>query len=112
MVGEIRMSQLMTTSAPRTDKAQIDRLCTAIRGKLQFMDYLVRAAVADTERLESESDTGTRIFLRQLIEMHTASLAAEGAGMSHVGDLCAAIDALLRSDPAPAPEVHRNGDAA
>src|SRR5262245_33761976 len=55
---EKRMSQLATH--PATDPAQLQKLCTSIRGKLQFMDYLVRAAVADLERYQAEADTGTR----------------------------------------------------
>ena len=54
------MSQL--TAAPESArKTELSRLCVAIRGKLQFMDYLVRAAVADAERYHGEADPGTRI---------------------------------------------------
>ena len=43
------MSQL--TSEPATaEQTQLAKLCVSIRGKLQFMDYLVRAAVADADR--------------------------------------------------------------
>src|SRR5205823_2528690 len=70
---EIRMSQV--AAPPAAEQAQIEKLCTSIRGKLQFMDYLVRAAVADVDRFQGEGDAGTRIFLRQLIEMHASNLA-------------------------------------
>ena len=53
----IRMSQL-TASPESAEKAQLSRLCVAIRGKLQFMDYLVRAAVADAERYQDENTPG------------------------------------------------------
>ena len=59
------MSQV--TAAPETtETSQLSRLCVSIRGKLQFLDYLVRAAVADAERYQDETDPGTRIFIRQL----------------------------------------------
>ena len=64
------MSQTLTAPPPfRSERQQFEKLCSSIRGKLQFMDYLVRAAVADVDRFQGESDAGTRIFLRQLIEM-------------------------------------------
>jgi hypothetical protein len=78
---------------------QLDKLCTSIRGKLQFMDYLVRAAVADVDRFEGETDPGTRIFLRQLIEMHATSLAQEIENMRAVGDLCRTLEAVTKNDP-------------
>ena len=79
---------------PAPDLGQLDKICTSIRGKLQFMDYLVRAAVADVDRFEGESDAGTRIFLRQLIEMHASSLALEIDNMRSVGDLCRMLEAV------------------
>src|SRR3954463_15595748 len=83
----IRMSQL-SASREMTDQAQLAKLCSTIRGKLQFMDYLVRAAVADVERFQEEPEAGTRIFIRQLIEMHASNLALECENMRFVGDLC------------------------
>jgi hypothetical protein len=92
------MSQL--TAAPdSTDRTQLSRLSTAVRGKLQFMDYLVRAAVADIERFQDESDPGTRIFIKQLVEMHTASLRLESQNMRMIGDLCNVFEAMV-STPA------------
>lgn len=88
------MSQL-TIAPSRTDRAQLDKLCNAIRGKLQFMDYLIRAAVADVERYQSETDTGTQVFLKQLIEMHASNLAVECENMRLIGDLCSEIDAAV-----------------
>lgn len=104
------MSQL-TTSPQRTERAQLDKLCTSIRGKLQFMDYLVRAAVADVDRFNEESDQGTRIFLRQLIEMHTANLAVECENMRLMGELCSALEAAVSPEPVQG-SSYRNGDAA
>jgi hypothetical protein len=92
------MSQL--TAAPNsTDRAQLSRLSTSVRGKLQFMDYLVRAAVADIERFQDESDPGTRIFIKQLVEMHTASLRLESQNMRMIDDLCNVFEAMV-STPA------------
>ena len=88
------MSQL--TSPPEVSQhTQLSRLSTSIRGKLQFMDYLVRAAVADVERFQDETDPGTRIFIKQLVEMHTASLRLESQNMRMIGDLCNVLEALV-----------------
>ena len=59
------------------------------------MDYLVRAAVADAERYQDETDPGTRIFIRQLVEMHAANLRLESQNMRLVGDLCGALESLV-----------------
>jgi hypothetical protein len=88
------MSQL--TSEPATaEQTQLAKLCVSIRGKLQFMDYLVRAALADADRYQAESDPGTRIFIRQLVEMHAANLRQESQNMRLVGDVCAALEAIV-----------------
>ena len=101
----IRMSQL--TREPETaDQAQLSRLCVAIRGKLQFMDYLVRAALADADRYQAENDPGTRIFIRQLVEMHTANLRQESQNMRLVADVCAAFETIV----AGSGETHAEGD--
>jgi hypothetical protein len=95
------MSPVTTAAAPElTDQARLTKLCTAIRGKLQFMDYLVRAAVADVERHRDEDDQGTRIFIRQLVEMHAANLEREAQNMRLVGDLCNLLESLV-SDEGP-----------
>jgi hypothetical protein len=88
------MSQL-TAAAETTEGSQLSRLCVSIRGKLQFMDYLVRAAVADAERYQDETDPGTRIFIRQLVEMHAANLRQESQNMRLVGELCSALESLV-----------------
>lgn len=88
------MSQL-TASPTQTDHQQLEKLCVSIRGKLQFMDYLVRAAVADVERFQDETDAGTRIFIRQLIEMHATNLAQECDQMRLVGDFRQALESTL-----------------
>ena len=59
------------------------------------MDYLVRAAVADAGRYQDETDPGTRIFIRQLVEMHAANLRLESQNMRLVGELCAALESLV-----------------
>src|SRR5262249_7511321 len=89
-----RMSHV-TTATESTESAELARLCVSIRGKLQFMDYLVRAAVADAERYHDETDPGTRIFIRQLVEMHAVNLQRESQNMRLVGDLCAALEATV-----------------
>ena len=88
------MSQL-TATAEYTDRTQLTRLSTSIRGKLQFLDYLVRAAVADVERFQGESDPGTRIFIKQLVEMHTANLRLESQNLRTVSDLCNVLEAIV-----------------
>ena len=93
------MSLPASTLPSATELRQLDRLCTSIRGKLQFMDYLVRAAVADVERFEGETDAGTRIFLRQLIEMHASNLAVECENMRLVGELCGSLESLVNGEP-------------
>jgi hypothetical protein len=90
------MSQL-TASAVTSDHAQLAKLCVSIRGKLQFMDYLVRAAVADVDRFQEESDPGTRIFIRQLIEMHASNLSVESENMRMVAELCQMLETLVNS---------------
>jgi hypothetical protein len=89
-----------------TDQSQLSRLCVSIRGKLQFMDYLVRAGLADAERYQSESDPGTRIFIRQLVEMHAANLRQESQNMRMVSDVCAALEAMVEGSS----DSHEQGD--
>jgi hypothetical protein len=103
----IRMSQL-TASPGVSDHGQLEKLCVSIRGKLQFMDYLVRAAVADVDRFHEENDAGTRIFIRQLIEMHAANLAVECENMRTVSEFCHQLDSLMNEDPSN----HHDGDAS
>jgi hypothetical protein len=105
------MSQLSSTSR-RPERPQLDRLSTSIRGKLQFMDYLVRAAVADAQRLEAEEDAGARIFLRQLVEMHTTNLAVECENMRLMGELCSALEAAVTPASETIPGTFRSEDAA
>ena len=105
------MSQI-TTAPHRSDRAQLEKLCTSIRGKLQFMDYLVRAAVADVDRFDNEADPGTRIFLRQLIEMHSSNLAVECENMRLVGDLCHSLEEAVNGEDGPDHYHQANGDAA
>jgi hypothetical protein len=93
------MSQL-TELPDTTETTQLAKLCVSIRGKLQFMDYLVRAAVADVERFHDEHDPGTRIFIRQLIEMHAANLTVECENMRLVGELCHSLESAVQNVPA------------
>ena len=101
------MSHTITSPHP-SERAQLEKLCTSIRGKLQFMDYLVRAAVADVDRYQAEADAGTQIFLRQLIEMHASNLAVECENMRLVGELCHSLEAAV----AAGPTSYANGDGA
>jgi hypothetical protein len=107
------MSQFVTAARPGavvgTERAQLEKLCTSIRGKLQFMDYLVRAAVADVDRFQAESDAGTQIFLRQLVEMHASNLAVECENMRLMGELCNSLETAVA---APSLAAYREGDAA
>jgi hypothetical protein len=94
------MSQF--TSAPETaEQSQLSRVCVSLRGKLQFMDYLVRAAMADAERYHDESDPGTQIFIRQLVEMHAANLKLEAQNMRLVSDLCTSLESLVDGATSP-----------
>jgi hypothetical protein len=96
------MSQLTAAPpSPHTERDQLDKLCVSIRGKLQFMDYLVRAAVADVDRFQAEADAGTRIFLRQLIEMHASNLAVECENMRLMGELCNSLEAAVGTSTVP-----------
>ncbi len=88
------MSQLISESET-TEQSQLSKLCVSIRGKLQFMDYLVRAALADAERYQAETDPGTQIFIRQLVEMHVANLRLESQNMRLVDDVCAALESRV-----------------
>jgi hypothetical protein len=88
----------LTATPGVSDQTQLEKLCVSIRGKLQFMDYLVRAAVADVDRYRDESDAGTRIFIRQLIEMHATNLSAECDNMRLVGDFCHVLESALDAD--------------
>jgi hypothetical protein len=88
------MSQL-TVAPEASEQTQLSRLSVSIRGKLQFMDYLVRAAVADADRFQDETDPGTRIFIKQLVEMHTASLRQESQNMRMIGELCDVLETVV-----------------
>jgi len=103
------MSQLSASTTEMNDFTRLEKLCTSIRGKLQFMDYLVRAAVADVDRFQTETDPGTRIFLRQLIEMHASNLAVECENMRLVGELCHSLESAVSEDTVG---YQQAGDAA
>src|SRR5512135_1774702 len=101
------MSQ--ATATPETSELnQLTKLSVSIRGKLQFMDYLVRAAVADVDRYQEEGDPGTRIFIRQLIEMHASNLAVEGENMRLISELSHTLEAIVNK---PALSTLNDGDA-
>jgi len=93
------MSQQLTAERDASEQALLAKLCVTIRGKLQFMDYLVRAAVADVERFREEPDAGTRIFIRQLIEMHASNLTVECDNMRLVGELCSQLESIIHNSP-------------
>lgn len=95
------MTQLIAPPAA-AGSTTLAGLSVSIRGKLQFLDYLVRAAVADVERFQDESDPGTRIFIKQLVEMHTANLRQESGRMDTIAELCDMLDAIVQSPDAAA----------
>ena len=72
------------------------------------MDYLVRAVLSDTERFREEPDAGTKIFIRQLIEMHANNLGTESETMRLVSEFQSELEIVL---DAPHVSIH-NGDAA
>ena len=95
------------TSEPTTaELSQLSKTSVSLRGKLQFMDYLVRAALADAQRYQDEGDPGTRIFIRQLVEMHAANLRLESQNMRVVGELCAALESIVEASA----DSHARGD--
>jgi len=103
----------LTAPSEAVDGAQLSRLSVSIRGKLQFMDYLVRAAVADVERFQDEPDPGTRIFIKQLVEMHTANLRQESQNLKAIAELCETLDAMVQTPQAqsqPLPQPYSSGD--
>jgi hypothetical protein len=102
------MTQL-TAPPEAVDGVQLSKLSVSIRGKLQFMDYLVRAAVADVERFQDEPDPGTRIFIKQLVEMHTANLRQESQNLRAIADLCDMLDAMVQT-PQQSHETYNSGD--
>jgi len=73
------------------------------------MDYLVRAAVADVDRFQDEPDAGTRIFIRQLIEMHATNLTVECDNMRLISELCSQLETIVNASPSDL--SHENGDA-
>jgi hypothetical protein len=94
--GGTGMSSLIGTEAPGVlERDRMERLGHSIRGKLQFMDFLVRAAIADVDRCLNEPDPGTRSFLRQLVEMHASSLMSEAEAMRLVSELTRLIGTVL-----------------
>jgi hypothetical protein len=105
------MSQ--ATATPETsEQTQLTKLGSTIRGKLQFMDYLVRAAVADVDRFHEETDAGTRIFIKQLIEMHASNLAIECENMRLVGELCNTLESIVNGGTGSLHNHHgHSGDA-
>ncbi len=94
------MTQLTAPPAV-SGSAKLAGLSVSIRGRLQFLDYLVRAAVADVERFQDETDPGTRIFIKQLVEMHTANLRQESRHMDSIAELCDTLDAMVQSPETP-----------
>src|SRR3954447_7875266 len=106
------MSQL-TTAPEAAELTDLAKLSSSIRGKLQFMDYLVRAAVADVDRFHEETDAGTRIFIRQLIEMHASNLSVESENMRLIGELCNALEAVVHDvDDRGNGHAHGNGNGS
>lgn len=97
-----------TETATISEHRQLEKLCVAIRGKLQFLDYLVRAALADVERFQEEPDAGTRVFIRQLIEMHAANLSSESENMRLVGEFSDVLRTIL--DAPTADSNHGEGE--
>lgn len=100
----------LTATPSVVDASQLEKLGVSIRGKLQFMDYLVRAALADVERYHDETDAGTRIFIRQLIDMHASNLTLEGENMRVVSEFCNSLEAALGAGHPALDE--EEGDAA
>ena len=69
-----------------------------IRGQLQFLDFLVRAVMTDLERYQAEADSGTRIFLKQLILMHLHHIGQNGGQTGALSEFSEAVHHWLDSE--------------
>jgi len=93
-MGEIWMSQL-THEVAQKSKNELEKMAVTIRGKLQFMDYLVWNALSDLDRFNEEEDPGAKAFLRQLVEMHTSNLVVESENMGLLSELCENLESIV-----------------
>jgi hypothetical protein len=73
-----------------------------LRGHLQFIDFLIRAVMADMERFALETDGGSRVFLRQLILMHLEHLESNSSRNSTTSEFIDAVRVWLSDDIAQA----------
>lgn len=72
-----------------------------LRGHLQFIDFLIRAVMADMERFALETDAGSQVFLRQLILMHLEHLEANSSRNSTTSEFIDAVRVWLSDDIPP-----------
>ena len=75
-----------------------------IRGQLQFLDFLVRAVMTDLERYHQETDSGTRVFLKQLILMHLHHINKNGGQSGALAEFTDAVHHWFSSEEADSPE--------
>lgn len=76
-----------------------------LRGHLQFIDFLIRAVMADMERFVQEADPGTQVFLKQLILMHLDHLESNSVPQSTTTEFVDAVRVWLTGDSQPATPV-------
>ncbi len=84
---------------PETDSALIrmtsleilNDFVPEIRGQLQFLDFLVRAVTTDLQRYQSEIDSGTKVFLKQLILMHLDHIGQNGGQTGALNEFSEAV---------------------
>jgi len=74
-----------------------------IRGQLQFLDFLVRAVMTDLERYHQETDSGTRVFLKQLILMHLHHINKNGGQSGALGEFTDAVHHWFASEEVDTP---------
>lgn len=76
-----------------------------LRGHLQFIDFLIRAVMADMERFAHETDSGSQVFLKQLILMHLEHLELNSVPDSTTSEFVDAVRVWLTGEPTHTPKT-------
>ena len=83
-----------------------------LRGHLQFIDFLIRAVMADMERFAHETDSGSQVFLKQLILMHLEHLESNSVPDSTTSEFVDAVRVWLTGESTNASQpVHAEHQA-
>lgn len=83
-----------------------------IRGQLQFLDFLVRAVMTDLERYHQETDSGTRVFLKQLILMHLHHIGKNGGQTGALAEFSDAVHHWFASEKPDQVQLKSEADTA